>query len=114
MKRGVVYYRLLAINTTRIQFFFITYIIKMKRANPRKGFALIEKMISQQFQGSDIYIFIASIHDQRDARYVGDTQTIGTGQIHVVTITDHKVGSFSDISLEHKIFSHGRICFLQR
>jgi hypothetical protein len=27
----------------------------------------------------------------------------------MVSITYHKVGSFSDLSLEHKIFSHGRI-----
>ena len=41
--------------------------------------------------------------------YVGDIKKIGMDQIRVVSITEHKVGSFSDISLEHKIFSHGRI-----
>jgi hypothetical protein len=43
------------------------------------------------------------------SKYVGEIQTIGTHQIRVVSITDQKVGSFSDISLEHKIFRHGRI-----
>jgi hypothetical protein len=28
----------------------------------------------------------------------------------VLSITYHKVGSFSDLSLGHKISSHGRIC----
>jgi hypothetical protein len=34
---------------------------------------------------------------------------IEIGPIHAISITDHKVGSFSDTSLGHKIFSHGRI-----
>jgi len=32
------------------------------------------------------------------------------GPICVLSITYHKVGSFSDLSLGHKISSHGRIC----
>jgi len=30
----------------------------------------------------------------------------------MLSIADEKVGSFSDISLEHKIFKHSRICVL--
>ena len=42
------------------------------------------------------------------------SQEFITPGICVVAITDQKVGSFSDISFEHKIFSHGRICALLR
>jgi len=31
-------------------------------------------------------------------------------QIFMVSITDYKIGSFSDISFEHKILSHGWNC----
>jgi len=40
----------------------ITYTIKMKRANPVKMICLYSETISQQLQGSDIYIFIADIN----------------------------------------------------
>ena len=42
------------------------------------------------------------------SQYLGVIQTIGTNQIRAITISDRKTGSFSDISLEHKI-SQGRI-----
>jgi len=35
----------------------------MKRANPAKRICPYSKTISQQFQGSDIYIFIADIQN---------------------------------------------------
>jgi len=41
--------------------------------------------------------------------FVGDSADFKTFKNPVLTINDHKVGSLSDISLEHKIFSHGRI-----
>jgi hypothetical protein len=46
------------------------------------------------------------------SRYVGEIQTIGRGSIHVISITDLQFVPFADISLEHKIFSHGRISAL--
>jgi hypothetical protein len=36
---------------------------------------------------------------------VGKIQAIGTGQICVYPLNDHKFGYFSDIFLERKIFS---------
>jgi hypothetical protein len=42
---------------------------------------------------------------------VGDSAGFKTFKNPVLTINDHKVGSFSDISLEHKI-SPGRISVL--
>jgi len=40
--------------------------------------------------------------------YVGVSTRNKIAPIRVISITDHKDGSFSDISLDHKIFSHGR------
>jgi len=51
----------LAINTTWSHFLLITYIIKMKRANPVKWICLYWKTISQIFSTSDIYTFIAQV-----------------------------------------------------
>jgi hypothetical protein len=44
----------------------------------KKGFALIEKTISQQFQGSDIYIFIAGIQ-RSDNKKTGPLLTLPIG-----------------------------------
>jgi len=43
--------------------------IKMKRQTLRKGFALIEKTISQIFSTSDIYIFIADSAPRAHFKY---------------------------------------------
>jgi len=42
-------------------------------------------------------------------KYQKEIGRIKTGPIRMLSITDHKVGYFSDTSLGHKIFSPGRI-----
>jgi len=44
-----------------------------------------------------------------ETTYVGDSAGFKTFKNPVLTINDHSVGFFSDISLGHKIFSHSRI-----
>ena len=39
-------------------------------------------------------------------------QAIGTVPIRVISVSDHKVGFFSDMSVRHRISSHGHISAL--
>ena len=47
-----------------------------------------------------------------DGMYVGGISRIQIGQTRVFSISDPHFASFSDISLEHRIFLHGRISAL--
>ena len=68
--------------------------------------------ISHNFEASKNLRSIADIGNGVSSRLVGVNTRIKTSPIRVITITDHKVGSFSDISLGHKIFSHDQVCVL--
>jgi hypothetical protein len=76
-----------------------------KRQASQNGSAFIVKRYQNNFKALIfLYILMAVIAESADGMYVGAIQTIGTGQIRVVSTADLQFALFADIVMRHRIF----------
>ena len=108
----------LAILTSECNSRKITYIVKstkkQKDKPSRKGFALLGKRYHKNFEALIFTFLLQWVEIRVMCIDVVGISRIQTDPIRMISINDHKVGSFLDISLEHKIsFACSNFCLSQ-